>query len=135
MWPQIKEFCSKELDSCLAPLTAPPPPLLLRSPMGAGASAAGADAGSDAKTALLEKIWTSLELTDGKIARVKVWETIMADQEVATLLGNGDAALGTKVLGQMKDTLSGAHSLDTSGTSFFPLQPCASSFCPSSHLT
>ncbi len=59
--------------------------------------------------AKVESMWMAVEKDDkGHVPNDKCWEYIMADPELAGLLGNGDAALGRTVLDHMK----GARSLD-----------------------
>ena len=40
---------------------------------------------------------------DGQVERIACWDIILADQELASIVGNGDASRGTAVLQSMKD--------------------------------
>ena len=67
--------------------------------------------------AKVNSMWGAVSKDDkGQVGRIQCWEFIMADPDIAGLIGNGDAALGIKVLEQMKSTLSGVHSLDLNGS-------------------
>ena len=52
----------------------------------------------------VESMWNHITKNpDGQVERLACWDFILADQELAALIGTGDAAKGTEVLQAMKE--------------------------------